>query len=443
MSTGKKIKKIVLIILAVIAILFVLLIVAGLGYSKRSKAEKHAHRSPIPGTDIYEYSTDEYMQYQKDHPELFNADDVIEYEMDPNVLAEEAQNGIDSDDVDAKFLKFLEPADDEWDYKYAQDAEMSNTLGFVHIKDSKANEYVFGTPKPTLEDIYESIDGNTSIDEKYNKFLKDYAKDWLTLWPDTDFTIFNYNMKSLEIETLTPEEIQRRTMSAYTVACYMNLENKICINSNCNFEDKSSNDYVVFVHEITHAARTCKTNIDKKEIAARFYDSGEVGLYEDECLATWFAYKLQGLDNKSIYYTFPSSIYRQIFPYMDYDGADYINHSFSYFLEKMQEYFDEIGMECPAYHFTNLVDCKCLTHYRKYTTPVITQFDELYEALVFNYAKNHINENMTLAETDREFENMWEDLTFNFENIADPYPEMTKESYRTYWDEYVSSLGIE
>lgn len=441
----KKVKKILFVMLAVIVGGFILLIIATMLFQKHNDVQKHAHRSPLPGTDIYEYSWDEYLQYQIDHPELFQTDDVIEYEVDTSTLHDEeegGQNNADDEDVDALFLKMLEPADDEWDYHYAQDVEISDTLGFVYARDANAYRFVFGNEKPTLDELYKSIDSNSGISAKYNKFLKDYVKNWLTLWPESDLSIFNYNVKSLKIETLTAEEIQRKTMSAGTAACYLNQENTICINENCDFENKSSNDYVVFIHEITHAARNCRSKVGERQFSARFYVDGDAGLYEDEALATWFAYQIQGMDHKAIYYTLQSSIYRQILPYMDYDGADYMNHSFSYFMEKLQEYFDEVGIACPAYHFTNLVDCKAIDHYKKYQEPVIKEFEQLYEVLAVNYAKNHLNDAMSLEETEQQFEEFWKDITFNFENLSSPYPEITKECFKPYWDGYVSDLGI-
>ena len=49
---------------------------------------------------------------------------------------------------------------------------------------------------------------------------------------------------------------------------------------------------------------------------------------------------------------------------------------------------------------------------------------------------------MSYDETEKAFDEFWADITFNFENLPDPYPTMTREQYKPYWDEYVNSLGI-
>ncbi len=370
---------------------------------------------------------------------------IEESEEANNFTPEDSYNwGQTEDEIADKYLQMLSPADDEYDYRYANDNVESETLNYIYARDSKGYERIFHEGKPTLQTLYNTIDGNAKLSADHKAFLKDYCKEWLERWPESDLSVFNYNLKTLEIRELSTQEIQMQTMSSGTVACYLNQENIICLNKDANYKDKTSNDYVVFMHELTHATRTLKNkDVYGKDISIRFYEDLSMGLYEDEALDTYFCYQIQGLNNRAIYYTYQSSIFRQFMPYLDYDGADYMNHSVNYFIEKLQEYFDKVGIETPAYHFINLLDSQAKLHYDSLASPDYTNFSELYDVLCQLYIINHVTADMTYEQTEAEFEKFYEDMTFNFENLQDPYPNITRDSYKVHWDQRISELGIE
>ncbi len=342
-------------------------------------------------------------------------------------------------DIDKRFKEILKPADDDLDFKYANDYVASTIIHYKYARDSKGYPDIFGYEKPTKDELYKAIDANTGLLPEYKDFIKKYVNDWLTLWPESDFSVLKYNLETLKIERMSDAEIKKRSLAPDAGACYVNSENLICLNETINFNDKASGDYIIMTHELTHAARSTRTTIGENDIAIRFYEDSSTGLYEDEALITLFAFELQGLNNRSPYYTLQCSIYRQLLPYLNYDGADYMNHSFSYFMDCLQDYFDKVGIECPAYHFTNLVDCQAIDHYVDYQTPAITDFDELYKTIVHSYCFNHLTDDMSLQETDAEFEVFFEDISFHFDEMKNPYSEVTKEKLKPYWDEYIKN----
>lgn len=346
----------------------------------------------------------------------------------------------DEETIRQKYLKMLAPADDALDYKWANDHSESSVIGFKYARDSKAYESIFGFPKPTLQDLYDAIDGNTNLSEKHRTFLRDFSRDWLAMYPDSDLSVFYYNLKTLRITELTDNEIIMRAMSTGVAACYVPRDNELCINKEADIFDRTSNDYVVMVHELLHVCRGTKTKIDGDAVSISFFESQDMGLYEDEALDTYFALQLQGLDQKAVYYTLQSSYYRQLMPLVDYDGNDYMNHSVNCFIEKVQEAFDRYGIGQEALHYINLIDSQAKEHYKPYSDRDYSDFSELYETQVQIYALQHLSSDMTQEETDQAFEEFWEDITFNFENLPDPYPTMKKEEYRPYWDAYVQSL---
>ena len=351
-------------------------------------------------------------------------------------------SGLSEEELEQKYLEFLSPADDEYDFKWANDYHESTILKYQYARDSKSYEKIFGYAKPTLEDLNQAIDSNSNLNDKYKTFLKDFANDWMTKYPNSDMSVFLYNLRTLKVTEMNDMEIQMRAMSSGVQACYVNSDNEICVNENANIFDKTSNDYVVMVHEILHSCRGTRTKIGDTDVRIGFSESLDFGLYEDEALVTYFALQLQGLDNKAVYYSLQSSYYRQLMPLVDYDGNDYMNHSVNYFEEKIQEAFDRNGIQMDALHYMNLMDSQAKAHYRTNSTTDYSDFAELYKTQVQIYGIQHLNADMSYDETEIAFDDFWADITFNFENLPDPYPTMTREQYKPYWDEYVNSLGI-
>ncbi len=342
-----------------------------------------------------------------------------------------------------KYLTLLSPADDEYDYKWANDYVASEAIGYVYARDSKPYEEIFGFSKPTEQDLYTVLESNNNISPKYKEFIRNFIHDYLTLYPETDFSVLKYNLQTLVVDEMTEKEIQMKAMSIGTVACYLNNENTICIREDNTAMDKTTDDYVVLAHELMHACRICKSkDINGRQVSIKFYEDNDMGLYEDEALITYFAYQLQGMGNKPIYYTFQSNIYRQILEGMDYDGADYMNHSVNYFIEKLQEKFDKEGITIPAYHFVNLVDSHACTHYKDYIEVDYNNFEDLYKTLTENYAATHLNSNMTYEETEQAWGEFWDDIYFHVAELSTPYTDLNQDCFRPYWDQAVQNLGI-
>ncbi|MCR5508368.1 MAG: hypothetical protein K6F34_06760 [Lachnospiraceae bacterium] len=368
----------------------------------------------------------------------------VEDDEDPGEDAgERKDSGLSEEELERKYLSFLEPADDEYDFKWANDHNESTVLGFQYARDSKAYEMIFGYPEPTLEDLYGVIDANTALSDKYKTFLKDFSKDWLTLYPESDMSVFYHNLETLKIDEMTEQEIMMTAMNTGVAACYVSKDNRICINKEADVFDRSSDDYVVLVHEILHAARGTRSKIDGTDVSIGFFENLDYGLYEDEVMDTYFALKLQGLDRKAVYYTLQSSYYRQLMPLVEYDGNDYMNHSVNYLEEKIGEAFDRYGIDITALHYMALIDSQAKAHYRPNSEVDYRDYGELYKTQVKIYGIQHLNAEMTHEETEKEFEVFWDDITYNFDALPDPYPDMTKEQYKPYWDEYVDMIKKE
>lgn len=348
-------------------------------------------------------------------------------------------------EIDKKYLELLKEADDENDFKYASDYRQIATI-YLFGHDASSYKAIFGYCKPSEQDIYKTIDSNTNLTSEDKKFIKEFVTDWLTLYPESDLTVLDYNLRTLVIERLSSDVIKARTLSSGTVACYIDWMNTIYLDENSVISDKASNDYVALVHELLHVCRLNKSKVGDITIKTSFYDDTSFGLYENEALATYYAFKMRqyhvpDAEMKSIYYTLQCSIYRVLLPLMDYDGNDYMNHSINYFVEKIQDCFNENGINAKAYHFVNLVDSQALMHYSPYETPDFDNFEEEFEILVNLYATTHLTPQMTEEEIRNEFNVFWEDLSFNLAKLTTPYEEMKRETFEGYWNVYVEKMN--
>ncbi len=340
--------------------------------------------------------------------------------------------------------KMMQGPDDAYDFMWASDYNESTILKFRYIRDSGGYKATFGFDKPTKQQLFAKIDANREIDPKYTELLKEYVDKWLTLWPESDLSVLYYNLETLKLQEMTEREIQKAAMSIGTVACYIPKDNLICINKDTNPFDRSSDDYVVFMHELTHAARGCSVSKHNGnvELSIKFFEDINYGLYSDEALDTYFVYELQGLGHRSKYYIYQSSILRQLMPGIDYDGADYMNHQVFYFVTKLQERLDELGDPIPAYHYLDLFEDQGTRHYREFAKADYEEFSELFDLEVRNYIDLHVTPDMTYAQTEEAFETFYEDITFNLEKLSRPYEEVTREAYRVFWDREIEKLGI-
>lgn len=327
------------------------------------------------------------------------------------------------------------------DFKSLGDSESSWGLN-LNIADSGGYSAVFDFDKPTLNDLDDVIDSNNNIDIKYKSFIKDYVRQWLELWPDSDFSVLYYNLRDLEIQECTPEEIYRIALSDKTVACYRNGENKIYVREGLDLNDRSSDDYIVLSHELTHPARTLTISEGKNDYIFWSYVldiSYEGGCMYDEAVITNLIYEMQGDGRRSTYYTVPCSYYRIIMDCTGYDGTDYMNHSSNYLAKRMGEF---MGDECYAYYIMELIGYRFKEKTSGYMSYEIEDYSPLYEYITRMYMMKYLTEEMTAAEAEAVFDDFTEEMAWNIENLTVEYEEQDPATFRPFFEAYCEELGI-
>ena len=292
--------------------------------------------------------------------------------------------------------------------------------------------------KITVNDIKEVLKTNTKLEQKYKDFIIQYATDWLNLYPNSDLKVFYHNLKTLEINEVSSNEIYKITFSYDTAACYIPKENKILILDGTSFE-KESDNYIILTHELTHCARQTKyIAADDSERIIKYYERLEMGEYAEEGVITNIAYEMQGLGKKSTFYAFQTSCYRIIMDCVGYDGEDYMNHSVNYLIKKMDEF---MGDEQYAYYIIALIDSISIKKYESYKTIDFTNYQDLCDYMTKMYMKKYLNADMNSEEAAQVFNDFCDNIMHNFEIMNRKY-DITRESFEPAFEQCKEELGI-
>lgn len=353
---------------------------------------------------------------------------TVDYSNMPNISEQEFAE---------KYLSLIAPADDDYDFRYANDYEVNDFVYKQYGRDSSTYEQIFGYSHPTEEMLYEALDCNSSIPQRYKDFIREYIHDWLTLWPDSDLTPLYYNLPTLQIEELTQAEMRNASLSLSVPAQYLRSENKIMVLDTIEL-NRESDDYIIFAHELTHCARMVRDKTQGNQIEVAFYIDNDCGSYADEAIVTNLVYEMQGLGQKSNKYTLQSSYFRIIMDGIGYDGADYMNHSVNYLMDMMNEYMGDDY----AYHIIPLIDAQGSLHYTDYMDVDFYQFDELYRYITRMYCQKYLIEGMTSDEAQNVYDNLINEVTYFFDQMARPY-DLNMETFEDEFVNCCNEKGIE
>lgn len=346
-------------------------------------------------------------------------------------------------DETANYDAILAPANDDLDYLWANDYYYNAIAKQIRVHDAKAYREVFGFSNPTINDLKKILDDNRDIPEKYKTFIISYLDKWLELYPGSDFTLFAQNLSTLKINEIPPDQMKWAALSASAAACYRPAENTIYVKNTIDITATDTSDYIVLTHELTHPATGIRTNLNGNTVHGKFYDYDQPGEYADECLITYYVYKMQGLGHKSEFYVLASNYYRIILDCLGdtYTGADYMNHQVNYLAEKMDEY---MGDKNYALRIIDLIDLQMDLHYGKYVDPERKQedFQELYDYITRMYMKKYLKPGMDAKQAESVLDNLVNEMTTNFQTLSDVYAEITEDKFRPAFEACCKESGI-
>ena len=347
----------------------------------------------------------------------------------------------DSDlaEVHKKYQEYLKPADDDVDFMFASDYAFFNLIKVYRCYDSCSYETILGIKdKVTLEDIKNVLKTNNKISQEYKDFIIQYVKDWLSLYPDSDFRLLYHNLKTLQIKVCTENEMMTTTLSTGAAACYVSAENTIYLLEGSDFSRESDN-YIILTHELTHCARSAMfKNADGYEISVDYHEKYNMGTYAEEGIITDIVYEMQGLNKRADFYPFQSSCYRIIMDCTGYDGNDFMNHSVNYLMKVMDDY---MGDEQYAYYIIALIDSISIKKYESYKTVDFTNYQDLCDYMTRMYMKKYLKADMSNKEAEKVFDDFCANIMHNFEIMNRKY-DITRDNFVPAFEQCKKDLGI-
>ena len=342
----------------------------------------------------------------------------------------------------SEYLGYLAPADDQYDFRYANDYQNYDLVKLERASDASGYEQLFGYQDVTLDDISKALAQNPNISQTYKDFIFNLAKDLRTLYPNCNLAVLHHNIKTLVIDEMTQAEIDSETLSTDSAACYIKAENRICVLENLDLS-RGSDDYIILTHELIHAARMTHCEIDGIKTRTHFYDFYKMGAYADEAIVTNISYELQGMDNKATFYPMISSYYRIIVNCLIdaglYSYEDYFNHGVNYLIEQMDKYMGDTNY---AYEIVARIDAQASLRYTPYMEVDYFDFQPVYDYVADFYFKTHLHAGMSYDEAVEVFNEFYADITFNFENMNRKY-DIDENTFMPVFEEYLNELGIQ
>ncbi len=284
--------------------------------------------------------------------------------------------------------------DEPLEIEYCNDL---SSVGKILVYDADHLDMIFGSETVAPEMLHTAIDDNSLIGPDFKPYFHEYIDMYVTAYPEADLRILYHNLLSLEVVECEDErELLEVSWSLDSYACYVQTENRIYVMAKYEYV-KGTWEYQVLMHEISHAARSCVRETEEMTYKAGVGLTSRVIL--TEALNSVFTVHMFDYEERDIAYQLASNYLLVMLDCMDnYTLSDYINHSQSYFLSKLDEasghtnyaaalwdlielqredYLDMRDndpqrIQIPQEEYDPIYDLLCDMYYAKYITPNMT-----------------------------------------------------------------------
>lgn len=272
-----------------------------------------------------------------------------------------------------------------------------SSVGKILVYDADHLDMIFGSETVAPEMLHTAIDDNPLIGPDFKPYFHEYVDMYVTAYPEADLRILYHNLLSLEVVECEDErELLEVSWSLDSYACYVQTENRIYVMAEYEYV-KETWEYQVLMHEISHAARSYVRETEEMTYKASVGLTSRVIL--TEALNSVFTIRMFDYEERDIAYQLVSNYLLVMLDCMDnYTLSDYINHSQSYFLSKLDEasghtnyaaalwdlielqredYLDMRDndpqrIQIPQEEYEPIYDLLCDMYYAKYITPDMT-----------------------------------------------------------------------
>ena len=297
--------------------------------------------------------------------------------------------------VDDTTISYISNLDDEEEKGLVVDTYIDgNLLNYLYIYDMDYLDMAMDSYSVSLDDLYEVIDNNNSISPRIKAVIKEYCYSLVNKYPDVELRVLYENLKTLTVIESTAE-LRKKDLNVSTSALYYRPGNTIYLSDDISLE-KGSWDYQVVYHELSHVLRIREYNDGKKQIKIKPEGQNFPSDITMETLNSLFAVSLLDYESDEIAYQLQSNYFNVMLECMDnYELADYVNHSVSYFAKKLDEYN---GDENEATSILSLIQMQYVSLYNSNIDVNNTDFNKIYDYIAKMYYDKYITDDMTYDE---------------------------------------------
>ena len=312
---------------------------------------------------------------------------------------------------------------------------VSDLVKFKYIYDMNYVDLVYEKKNVTVDDLIDVINSNNDIPDSFKPLLVEYCTSLCSHYKNIELRPFYENLKTLKVIECTKNELMLKSLNADSDGCYIRTENSIYIPEGNEYK-KGTWPYQVIFHELSHCVRTHHTVIDGYQIRVDFEGLNYYNIINAEALNSLFAISLFDYKERDVAYQLQSNYHSVILECVDnYDLSDYINHSLSYYVNKLDEYNNEKGA---APVILELIELQYDDFHNKNITINQEEFYPIYDYISKMYFDKYLHEGMSYDEMRKIADDLVDKVMFDVPkdyNIDSNY-------FYKYFNNYVEKKGF-
>lgn len=206
------------------------------------------------------------------------------------------------------------------------------------VYDADDYKLLFRKDFASTDECLDALNNNKNISKKYKEFFSDFIKRIGNKYPDANLSVLYRNLKTLKVVELNQRDYYLKSLSVDSLGCYLKNENAIYIPKGTKYTEGEFG-FQVIIHEFCHAARTSWWQGKNGKSNRIDFQSDNDNILLMEAMNSAFSCSLLNYYEHDIAYQIPSNYLRIMLECMDnYSLSDYMNHSDTYFLSKLDEY---------------------------------------------------------------------------------------------------------
>ena len=208
----------------------------------------------------------------------------------------------------------------------------------LSIYDTGSLHLVYGSEDEgvTLDELLDIVAGNEGIPASFKVRTSEFCRALVTRYPEAELRPFRDNLRTLRICEVSREELSRISKES-SLGCYSVADNAMYLPKGYTYT-KGEWQYEVFFHEMSHCARIREYSEGGLRVKIRPEGPSFNKSTTCEALNSLFAISLLDYKETNITYQLQSNYVSVMLECLDnYTLTDYMNHSTSYFVEKLDE----------------------------------------------------------------------------------------------------------